>query len=351
MIPAVAIPTVIAEGLLYFRRALTLIRMGNKVESLANTIDSLTVDDLRHHRSVVGEDAFFLMLGRETIIKLRRDLGLEPYTERTIVIVVSKAMVNPVVLTASVDVNTSVVAFGYALGRELQQHDEETYDQINKLMVRMNSGFVVSDPVFSYLSDIETIPHSLSSVLTDLGISLPELTQVHKEFKNGIRLHQWESALAKVIGAGGAIHKLSTFLGYVLMGAKSVKNDQRTYVDITSGPDGFALNTGFLPQMRSLPYVREDIVDIRGITKEMVDSASRRSMLNRGYILDGTSKEWIKLENSRVDTDNDTKETSFASAIQNTAENILTQRLEHKTTVLQRAANIKRIRLKGGSDD
>lgn len=346
MVPAIAIPTVLAEGLLFFRRALTIKRFGSTVSSIVSNFDAGMIDELRNHRSVVGEDAFYFLLGKLTIERFRADLKLPPYSDKDVTLITAKAMINPVVLSSSVDVNTSISSFGYALGRELQLHDEATYDNINDVMMRMSTGFSVIDPVYDYFTNISSIPSKLLTTLSSLGMDTDELKSIHTDFSNRTRLKQWEDSLQYAASESGPIHKLSTFLGYVLLGSRSVRISELEDITITSGPDGCSLNISFLPQSQYLPYTKPNIIDIRGITKEMVDSASRRSMLNRGYVIDTDTREWIKLEDTTVTKDPSTGGFQFESAVKSSVESVLSSRLEHKLSVFSRAANIAAIKAK-----
>lgn len=351
MVPLLAIPATIAEGLLYFRRALTVYRVANQAAGVANTLDSLLTDDLRNHQSVIGEDAFFLLLGRETIIQFRSDLKKGPMSEKDLNFIVLSAMVNPVVQSASVDVNTSVAAFGHALGQELQLYDESTYDDIGKLLVMMDSGFAVKDPVLDYLTHVDHFPQALKTVLIGLGVNEQEIENLKDQVKNDVRTLEWRTMLEKVNSTTSAVHKLSTFLGYLAIGSKSVRTSFNDDITVTSGPDGLSLSTSFLPQSKSFPYKKESLSDIRGITKEMVDSASKRSMLDRGFV--STPDGWTKVERTTIVKDaEDGDDYQFTNALKSNATSIISKRLEHKLTALSRLTRIKAIRsMKGGSDD
>lgn len=346
---AIYLPAVLAEGLLYFRRALTIYRVANTVATAADTIDSLIGDKLRNHQGVLGDDAYLYLLGREIIPAINKAAhphNYTPYDDRRIDYIVLSALINPDYQRSSPDVVSTIIAFLHALGQEWQHEDDTIYDSLIVLVNSMPKNVVVQDPVHQFLTNVDSVPGSLSSVIRNLGTKDPELASILLSIKDKVRTNIWTSAIEFAKTSKTPIYRLQTGLGYILAGASSEMPRGQDYLPVTSEQPSHSLclSSSFLMKAINPLVIHERLPDVRSITKEMVDLASKSIMKHKGYVQEGRG-DYTLLEKSKIIIDEESKGANDTFAWTSQAEaGALTQLLTHSESKLRSYSRLARIR-------
>lgn len=343
MIPAVVVPELVAEALLFFRRALTVFRVANTAQNVSESLDSLLKTELRDHRSVVGEDAFFFLLGKQLLSRpeFARKTKL---IDKQINAIVYDALTNPVFTSASADVKSTSLNFLYALGMEWALQEPAAVAIMTNSLNNIHQSFTYKDPMMDYFQSVSDVSASQQKILTELGVKPDEMKNIISSYKEGSFTSSWTNTLKKLGSTGTPVYKLHTAIGVMLAGAKAVEIRGLIEIPITADADhqfAFNLSSGYLQRGGYKDMPRETITDFRSITKEMVDQASANVMKQRGYVK--VDKEWQPLAETKIEKDDD-NETIFSNAASLSAVASVAQTLESKSRALSRLAKIKNLR-------
>lgn len=308
-----AIPAVIAEGLVFIRRAIVTYRLTKSMVDPDDQIHLLVQKGLKNHFMVKGEE-FYLYLVGERIISTIYDFNrVEPsirLDEDQIQAVVIKTLADPSFLMSSVDVNSIVSSFAVALGMQWQDADNNADDYLVKLLTSDSEDADISDVVRKYLASDDDVPERIFNLAHRLGLMSEELafiiTLLKGDNDHAKTLTSWEIAETSFVGQGVPLFKASTFQSFMLMGAQSRSVIERSDVIAVPGVDGIALSMSYLPRGQSAPYKPDFYPDVVSITSEQIKSVSDRIMALQGMVYSDSSKAWIPLSQAEIkETDED----------------------------------------------
>lgn len=308
-----AIPAVIAEGLVFIRRAIVTYRLTKSMVDPDDQIHLLVQKGLKNHFMVKGEE-FYLYLVGERIISTIYDFNkVKPsirLDEDQIQAVVIKTLADPSFLMSSVDVNSIVSSFAVALGMQWQDADNNADDYLVKLLTSDSDDADISDVVRKYLASDDDVPERIFTLAHRLGLVPEELSFIITLLKgdndHAKTLTSWEIAETSFVGQGVPLFKASTFQSFMLMGAQSRSVIERSDVIAVPGVDGIALSMSYLPRGQSAPYKPDSYPDVVSITSEQIKSVSDRIMALQGMVYSDSSKAWIPLSQAEIkETDED----------------------------------------------
>jgi hypothetical protein len=341
----VYLPEVLAEGLLFIRRALTIYRIGHRIASASDAIDTLTIDQIRHHQSVIGDDLYLFLIGRLSVENVRRTLSLPPLPKRSLDYIALSALVNPTYTRTSPDVSSKVLGYLQALGQEWQVFDHDCYDQLVAYINAMDVNVVIEDPVYEYFKNLNSVPGELDSLAKDLGASEPELKVILSGIKDNVRTERWTRSISDAEARGQSIYKMHTAFAIMATGARVELPKGEAFLSTTSDVPQQTLNLNSSFLMKAVNPTSHTAVfpDMRSITKEMVDQASREVMTHKGYV-EGERGRFEKLEKSTLDKDEDGASSIFVSQLTGSASDELAARAETKARVFSRLNKIKATR-------
>lgn len=344
MIPAIVIPEVLAEALLFFRRALTVYRVTNAATSIAGTVDSLLHNELRNHRDIEGEDAFFYILGSQFLS--RPEFNKEnKITDRQKHKIILDTLINPVFTSASVDVKSKTVNFLYSLGMEWANVDQAASEIMSKSLASIGSRFTYSDPMQDYFSTFSKLSSQTVLILENLGIKSKELTAVVENYKDKKFTAGWDNLILKLSNSKTPIYKLHTAVGTMLTGAQAVEVKGLIDIPVTGRPASMfslSITSAYMQKGGYKESGRSQLPEFRSITKEMVDQASANIMEQRGFVK--VDNKWQPLAESVVAPVDKDGNQEFINNSQLTVLANVASTLENKTRALSRLNRIRDLR-------
>lgn len=304
MLP-IAVAEVLAEGLVYFRRILSLYDASKKALKITDMASALFDKEIRYHRTILGEDAYFFILGRRVINWLYRSGNIE---HGLIDVIVLKAIYQSLSNRPTADAKSCVIEFAYDLGQQLQLEFGDCYERCQDYLSSGDGTFVLKDPVYDELiSGPRGLPAPTEKILLALGVPITSWTLLVDNVSSGRVASDWLSSISVYDYSPVVGHRNSNFIGLIARGASSAMyNTSDLSVDIVEGPDALSLSLMLLPRAKPSVLGREPITDNRGITRQMVDSASLMSMANRGFVNAGADG-WIHFSEAMTVYDDNLK--------------------------------------------
>lgn len=282
--------------------------MYSKVKETSEIAETLLNDDLRNHRSVIGEQVYLFIIGRETVKNI---IPAESSTSEMIDKLVLFSIYQTETNRASLDASATITDFAHHLGQTFQTRYDRFADWCKKFLQDGGSQFQLSDPALSFIEAGQGIvPEPTMKTFEILGVDRTKWSALTEAVKNDFHSHRWVDLLDEIPQSGRNPHKNQTFTGLILRGALTIDKEETSSIRITSGPDGLSLSLDVLSRPQPLTTPKESFSDLRGITKEMVDTRSRRSMIERGFVKtrDG---DWLHITEVREETDKDTGKPYF----------------------------------------
>jgi hypothetical protein len=278
----VALVELLEEGLVFFRRALALHSTYGKISGIADLFTRASDDDLRHHKSIKGEEVYFFILGRETV----RSVMTQHLAEQKVIDgLVLQSLYSALETRTSADAASCIIEFAHMLGQTFQIRFPDFMDQCNDYLSHGPNDYTLADPVLSFLQlDDTIIPEPTQRVFTDLQVDPSTWSDLVANVKHGKIVGPWIHALSSIPAKGIRPHKTQTFIGLILRGAASVAHDDVPSIPITQGPDGMSLSLGTLTRAEPMMVTRSLPKDTRSITTEMIQATSIRMTMARGFV-------------------------------------------------------------------
>jgi hypothetical protein len=280
MIPA-AVVEVLTEGLMFIRRALSLY---NKVENATTVIDSITEsfdDELRHHRSVLGEELYLFILGRETIRQVAPPQAIPSSDTDQIVL---EAIQQHMMTSTSADLRSTVVSFASALGQAAQDANYRFADWCEESLQHGQRSYQLVDPVYDFfVANGSATPEPIVPILEALGVARTAWQYICNSVEDSMISKGWRISLESAPNRVQP-YRHQTFVGLVLRGALSVKQDVENFIPATVGDAAIAIDASYIKSGERIVPAPPMFSDSRSITKEMIDATSRRIMASRGYV-------------------------------------------------------------------
>lgn len=291
----VAILEVLEEGLLLFRRFLSVV---NGAESAAgklgliNNQADLYDQQLKSHFSLPGEEVYLFILGREI---LKEVLPNDTFTETTIIDdLVLTALASSTNDRTSNDTSTVIIDFAYKLGQLVQTQEDDFCRYCEEYIGASHELAVVEDPVIRYLQVQDGIPDAkVVAVASILSFPTHGLSRIWASRENDPAVAYWVNYSETLVDKQSLVAKSQTFVGYLLIGAQSMIKRSISSIAVTSGPDGMSLSLLSLVKPTPFLFKRERISDIRTVTPQMVQMVNIAEMQRRGYVETDT-REWIR---------------------------------------------------------
>jgi len=299
MLP-VALIEVLEEGMVLFRQVLSVYQTVDTAKDIQSIVNGIDSDEYRHHRNVFGEEVYLFILGRETIRRLLPDrLIVQDDIDKLVLYSIYVLLARG----PSASAQTLLVNYGHTLGQSFQVELDEFADYADDYLSDTTGPFVLNDPVLTYIKTVDyVVPIPVQAIFDSLGVTSSRWESIVKAVKNTNLAERWLSLLETIPNKGVKPHKTQTFIGIILQGALSVRITPQEPIRFLSGVDGFYLSTNSLLSPEPLTVTRDKLSDDRGITQEMINSASIASMINRGYVQTQT-KEWVPIELTKTVTD------------------------------------------------
>lgn len=342
MVPILALAEVLAEGLVYFRRATTVYRVTRGINTVGEVIDDLTSDNLRHHRVVHGDDAYLWLLGRGMISTVYRSTLATPPSDKILTDVPLNALINNSFISSSPDAKSMIISYLYALGSEWQKADDDAFNKMKNVIDGIDTYFQVEDPVYSLFTDIDKLPSDLTEPIIALGVTELEMNNLIDSFKEGHMSNEWSNALNQAAD-GKPSYKVESALGTMIQGAKSVLPLTMTAIPFAAEQPtlGFSLNSGYMykqvPDFTRSPVIKSGV----SITREQTDQMSRLTMESRGYTFD--KGKWIKIENSVIEDPSEEGPGGLVASGSAALADQLAGRMENKLNAMARLNRIKKL--------
>jgi hypothetical protein len=264
------------------RRALTIY---NKVQGSIKKIEqvaSILDDELKSHKTVIGEELYLFILGRETLLQVFKDKQVINRSE--IDRITMYALYAHMASRNSVDVSSVIVSFAHHLGQIAQTYEPSFTSHARTALMSDDGKYVLKDPVLTYLANNKgSIPTAEKAICESFGIDKAQWQSLAEAAVESILSIEWRT-MATELPKHLKIVPGQTFIGLVLRGANSVAHENTPAIQLTIGPDAIGICTASL--MTPSPFIarRQTLPDIRVITKEMIDVASQESMYSRGFV-------------------------------------------------------------------
>jgi hypothetical protein len=286
----VALLELLEEGIILFRRILNTYDKIERISDVFSSISDVLREDLRSHYSIEGEEVYFFILGRETV----RRVIPEGYADQEDVDRLTLfSLYQAIESRNSVDAKSCLVDFATALGQTFQSSYSSFNDWCFNYLEDKQATFSMEDPVLSFIQNNQRlIAEPVASVFEGLGVDKKAWGLLVDSVVKGKTSKTWINKLDSLSRAKSRPHKTQTFLGLIMRGANAVSRPVNLGVPILTGRDYFGLSLNSLIRPEPLRYRKEAIINNKGITNELVQSQSIRTMKARGYIklADG---EWV----------------------------------------------------------
>lgn len=347
MYPLLALAEVLTEGLVYYRRAITVQRVANTASEVYEIVDSLTSDNLRKHRSVPGDDAYLWLLGHTLIAHIaKRTDGPYP-TEKVLTNVPLAALTNNSFVMTSPDAKSMTTSYLYALGAEWQDADDDAFTRMKQLLDSIGVLFTINDPVYTLFTEIDVLPVEFENPITQLGVTRDELNRVITQFKTSDMAKVWTEAVNKGASDGITTYKVESAIGIMMTGARSRLPLTSTEIPLNARyPNlGFSLNAGYLFKETPLNVHHENIAQGVSITKEQIEQMSKQTMAAKGYV--NANGAWIKVEAAKYvpasGEGSKLVEEAFSTQVTASIASQLAARAETKLSAMARLNRIKKL--------
>lgn len=280
----VALIPVVAKGLVYFRRALTIYRMVEEGDKIVNLLSIQTNSDLIHHRLVAGENGYLFLLGKAIVSNLETQDRDKLIPAKDIEDLILTTLVHPLFIQSSPDAQSRLNAFLYALGAVLQRRESDTYSVLTRYMDELHGLVTITEPVYDMLtSEADILTNSTVEIFEATGMTKQEATWLIERVKTSDSiLDPWFAASQKATEVNPRFHKSSLILATMLEGAKLLVSTRTIGIKIAKGTSPLTLNTSFLIENPvSTPPSPSTIRSIN-LSRAMVDAYERQWLTKKG---------------------------------------------------------------------
>ena len=312
--PATALLPLLEEGLVFFRRALAVYHMYGNLSHVASFHDALPDNELRHHKSIMGEEAYLFLLGRATVkaiadVNHDKTIPLEDRMNQidTGVLLAIKEYLE---IRTSNDARTCVVEYAHALGQVFQLMDDEFATRCRVYLTDPSGSYTLEDPVLKLIADPNRqVPSTSLGILSDLGVGPNEWALITSPEAAAFLGEKWNETLSDLPTSMAKPHKSQTFVGLILRGASTMAKVCESDLPILGGRDAISLSMFGLIRPVPQPFQRVLLRPDHTITQEMVVSMSNSVMSQKGWVFVPDDRCWMPAS----DTVWDSAKNAFAS--------------------------------------